>query len=86
MYSNIVPWFVTCPAQRSGRQSSTNTVTGVVEAGPLRGEMLDCTRPLNRPDVLVVDPFDCKLYLVILDGGEVAEEVVNGVAVPQVAE
>ena len=41
---------------------------------------------LDPPDVLVVDPFDGELGLVFGDGREVAQEIVNGVAVPKVTE
>ena len=55
-------------------------------ADALRQMALACACLLDGPDVLVVDPLNRKLRLVFLDGREVAEEVVNGVAVPKVAE
>lgn len=41
---------------------------------------------LDGSDVLVVDPFNRELRLLFPDGWEVAEEIVDGVAVAKVAE
>ena len=43
--------------------------------------MLACRCLFDSPDVLVVDAFNRKLHLVLLDGGKVPEEVIDGVAV-----
>ena len=41
---------------------------------------------LDGSDVLVVDPFNRELRLLFPDGREIAEEIVDGVAVAKVAE
>ena len=62
------------PMETAKRGNGSSSCSATPTDG-LRRTTLHRTRPLYGPDVLVVDPFNRKLRLVLLDGGEVVEEV-----------